>query len=96
VNGNTKIIKLNKSKINEISLRKALYWIDEKCSWELLEEDNHWKINLTGPDDFIEKELSKLNSNINDNILRYNLSRDSHSTREEIIKNALLKIAQDE
>ena len=60
-----------------------------------LEDDNHWKINLTGPDDFIEKELSKLNSNINDNILRYNLSRDSHSTREQIIKNALLKLAQD-
>ena len=95
MDGNIKIIKLKKSKINEISLRSALYWVDEKCSWELLEEDNHWKINLTGPADFIEKELSKLNSNINDNILRYNLSRDSHSTREQIIKNALLKLAKD-
>ena len=92
---NKKTIKLNKNIINEISLRNCLYWVDENITWELLEDDVKWEINLTGSSDLVKKELQLLNSNINDNILRFNLSRESHSTREQIIKNALLKIAQD-
>jgi His-Xaa-Ser system protein HxsD len=93
---NKKTIKLNKNIINEISLRNCLYWVDENITWELLEDDVKWEINLTGSSDLVKKELQLLNSNINDNILRFNLSRESHSTREKIIKNALLKLAKNE
>jgi His-Xaa-Ser system protein HxsD len=93
---NKKTIKLNKNIINEISLRNCLYWVDENITWELLEDDVKWEINLTGSSDLVKKELQLLNSNINDNILRFNLSRESHSTREKIIKNALLKLSKNE
>ena len=93
---NKKTIKLNKNIINEISLRNCLYWVDENITWELLEDDVKWEINLTGSSDLVKKELQLLNSNINDNILRFNLSRESHSTRENIIKNALLKLSKNE
>ena len=88
-----KTIKIKKKSINEISLRQALYWIDEKFTWDLQEADEFWKIVLSGPAEDIEKEYSLLNSSINDYILRYNLSKDSYTTRENIIKNALSKIA---
>ena len=88
-----KTIKIKKKSINEISLRQALYWIDEKFTWDLQEVDEFWKIVLSGPAEDIEKEYSLLNSSINDYILRYNLSKDSYTTRENIIKNALLKIS---
>jgi len=90
---NKKSIKINKNKINEILLRNCLYWVDENITWELLESEVKWTVNLTGAADLVDKELRHLNSNINDNILRFNLSRGSYSTREKIIKNALLKLA---
>ena len=93
---NKKSIKLNKDMINEITLRNCLYWVDENITWELLEGDLKWEVLLSGSVDLVEKETKLLNSNINDNILRFNLSRGSHSTREQIIKNALLKLAQND
>ena len=93
---NIKSIKINKDKIDEISLRNCLYWVDENITWELLEGDLKWEVLLSGSVDLVEKETKLLNSNINDNILRFNLSRGSHSTREQIIKNALLKLAQND
>ena len=93
---NIKSIKINKDKIDEISLRNCLYWVDENITWELLEGDLKWEVLLSGSVDLVEKETKLLNSNINDNILRFNLSRGSHSTRERIIKNALLKLAQND
>jgi len=93
---NIKSIKINKDKIDEISLRNCLYWVDENITWELLEGDLKWEVLLSGSVDLVEKETKLLNSNINDNILRFNLSRGSHSTREQIIKNALLKLAKND
>ena len=82
--------------INEITLRNCLYWVDENITWELLEGDLKWEVLLSGSVDLVEKEAQLFNININDNILRFNLSRRSHSTREQIIKNALLKLAQND
>ena len=93
---NIKSIKINKDKIDEISLRNCLYWVDENITWELLEGDLKWEVLLSGSVDLVEKETKLFNININDNILRFNLSRGSHSTREQIIKNALLKLAQND
>ena len=93
---NIKSIKINKDKIDEISLRNCLYWVDENITWELLEGDLKWEVLLSGSVDLVEKEAQLFNININDNILRFNLSRGSHSTREQIIKNALLKLAQND
>ena len=93
---NIKSIKINKDKIDEISLRNCLYWVDENITWELLEGDLKWEVLLSGSVDLVEKEAKLFNININDNILRFNLSRGSHSTREQIIKNALLKLAQND
>lgn len=91
----SKLLRINKSDMSEILVRKTLYWIDEKYSWELLEFDNYWEIELTGCEKYLSKEFSKLNSRVNDNILRYKLSRDSYTTRELIIKKALAKLAND-
>ena len=52
-----KNIKIKKKSINEISLRQALYWIDEKFTWDLQEADEFWKIVLSGPAEDIEKEV---------------------------------------
>jgi hypothetical protein len=93
---NIKSIKINKDKIDEISLRNCLYWVDENITWELLEGDLKWEVLLSGSVDLVEKETKLFNININDNILRFNLSRGSHSTREQIIKNALLKLAKND
>jgi len=93
---NIKSIKINKDKIDEISLRNCLYWVDENITWELLEGDLKWEVLLSGSVDLVEKEAQLFNININDNILRFNLSRGSHSTREQIIKNALLKLAKND
>ena len=93
---NIKSIKINKDKIDEISLRNCLYWVDENITWELLEGDLKWEVLLSGSVDLVEKETKLFNININDNILRFNLSRGSHSTREQIIKNALQKLAKND
>jgi hypothetical protein len=93
---NIKSIKINKDKIDEISLRNCLYWVDENITWELLEGDLKWEVLLSGSVDLVEKEAKLFNININDNILRFNLSRGSHSTREQIIQNALLKLAKND
>ena len=93
---NIKSIKINKDKIDEISLRNCLYWVDENITWELLEGDLKWEVLLSGSVDLVEKETKLFNININDNILRFDLSRGSHSTREQIIKNALLKLAKND
>ena len=93
---NIKSIKINKDKIDEISLRNCLYWVDENITWELLEGDLKWEVLLSGSVDLVEKETKLFNININDNILRFNLSRGSHSTREQNIKNALLKLAKND
>ena len=96
MSSSSKSVKLNKDKINEISLRNCLYWVDENITWELDEDEFKWEVKLTGSPDLVNKELKLLNSNINDNILRFNLSRQSHSTREQIITSALIKLAKND
>jgi His-Xaa-Ser system protein HxsD len=92
----TRILEISKSNLDELSLRKSLYWIDENCMWKIDENNDYWRINISCDSDTIEKEYANLNALINDYIIRYKLSYDSQITREKIIANALSKLASDD
>jgi len=91
-----KILKVLKSNIDELSLRKSLYWINTDCLWEINDEKKYWSIVLFCDSSIAEKEYTHLNALVNDHILRYKLSSSSKIIRENIINNALSKLALNE
>jgi His-Xaa-Ser system protein HxsD len=91
-----KILKVLKSNIDELYLRKSLYWINTECLWEINDENECWSVCLSCDSSNIEKEYMHLNALVNDHIIRYKLSSNLQTTRERIISNALSKLALDE
>ncbi|MBL7004953.1 MAG: hypothetical protein ISR69_13125 [Gammaproteobacteria bacterium] len=91
-----KILKVLKSNIDELSLRKSLYWINTDCLWEINDGEKFWSVSLSCDSGDIEKEYAHLNVLVNDHIIRYKLSSSTQITREKIVNNALSKLALDE
>lgn len=85
-----KIIFL-KNNYPEIIIRKTLYQFSRFVEWKLDEDSDNWIIYLT-IDENLEKNQNIFNRYLNDNLLRYEIDKNTLYLREQIIKKSLEKI----
>lgn len=80
-------------KINypEIIIRKTLYQFSRFAEWKLDEDTDNWIIFFT-IDENLEKNQNIFNRYLNDNLLRYEIDKNTLFLREQIIKKSLEKI----
>lgn len=86
-------IRLSKSLISEIYLRKALYWLSKDCLWEFEQSEDEWIIRIVGSTS-PEKHQAVFNRYLNDFILRERLDRKTGELRDQIIQKALTDIKE--
>ncbi|BAK73206.1 His-Xaa-Ser system protein HxsD [Arcobacter sp. L] len=75
----------------EIIIRKTLYQFSRFTEWKLDEDTDNWIIFFT-IDENLEKNQNIFNRYLNDNLLRYEIDKNTLFLREEIIKRSLEKI----
>lgn len=85
-----KIIFL-KNDYPEIIIRKTLYQFSRFTEWKLDENADNWIIFFT-IDKNLEKNQNIFNKYLNDNLLRYEIDKNTLFLREQIIKKSLEKI----
>ncbi len=84
-----KTIELNKENYPVSVIRKTLYWLKEEEEWLLNENKKIWLINILNEKTFDEVYFNKL---LNDNLLRYEIDKNTLDIRDKIIYKALSKV----
>lgn len=80
-----------KNSYPEIIIRKTLYQFSRFIEWKLDEDTDNWIIFFT-IDENLEKNQNIFNRYLNDNLLRYEIDKNTLFLREQIIKKSLEKI----
>lgn len=84
-----KTIQLNKENHPISVIRKTLYWLKEENEWLLNEDKINWLIIIKNEENFDEIYFYKL---LNDNLLRFEIDKNTLKIREKIIHKALSKV----
>ncbi len=82
---------LPKETFEEVTVRKALYWISAYCKWELEQTSSEWKVSLYECDQEVSHTFDRL---LNDYHLRYKASSETESLRRAIAKAVLKSISE--
>ena len=87
------IITVLKNEFSNTVVRKALYWLSEKATWNIKDVDEKYIINIepieVSNSSSIEDEFHRL---LNDFYLREQIDKSNKGLRKEIIKQALTKV----
>jgi His-Xaa-Ser system protein HxsD len=84
-------IFLSKENYVEIVIRKSLYQFSRFCEWELIDDNINWTISLINSNNFLE-DKNTFDRLLNDNLLRYEIDKNTFFLRKQIIKKSLEKI----
>ena len=87
-------ISLPIDKYSEQVIRKSLYWLSEKCKWQLIEKSDSWNITIFG-EDSLEEYANEFNRLLNDFKLREKLDSETKNLRLKVVSAALKKMSED-
>lgn len=79
----------SKSHLSILSVRKALYWLNDECIWSLKESQNDWLIELNCHTDKEQYYSGIINKLINDYALREQINLGTEDLKQAIIHKAL-------
>ena len=83
------ILYFRKSHLSLLSIRKALYWLNDECIWDLKESNTDWIIELNCNTDKEEYYSGIINKLINDYALRELINSDTDELKQAIINKSL-------
>ena len=83
------ILGFSKSQLSLLSLRKALYWLNDECIWNFKESNDDWLIEINCKTDKEEYYSGIINKLVNDYALRELVNSNTDDLKQAIIHKAL-------
>ncbi|AMJ96872.1 hypothetical protein AVL55_00975 [Alteromonas macleodii] len=89
------ILSLSKKRYSELVLRKALYWLESGCQWDIEENESEWLITFScSQDDFVRCKC-EFNKLLNDYYLREKIDSQTDDLKLAIIRKALKDLSKE-
>lgn len=83
------LVFYDKSKVSEITIRKALYWMSDSAEWSLDGEDETWRVEFAVSVQEQQQVKMKLEQLVNDYLLRENVDSNTLPLKNAIIQKSL-------
>ena len=82
-------INFNKENLSSMVLRKALYWLDDECSWTMQETSSEWHIELLCDELQLKHYEGIVHQLVNDYALREQINLQTDDLKRAIIIKSL-------